>query len=86
MYCRTGIFTGSAKDIQKDGWSSSKILINANVSGDINDGDPANDDPVSNLDIIDVLEGKINGIENISAVSIVFLMKFMGIEVAVSGI
>jgi predicted RND superfamily exporter protein len=61
------------------------ILINANVSGDINDGDPANDDPASNLDIIDVLEGKINGIENTSAVSIVFLMKSTGIEVAVSG-
>jgi len=61
------------------------ILINANVSGDINDGDPANDDPASNLDIIDVLEGKLNGIENTSAVSIVFLMKSTGIEVAVSG-
>ncbi len=61
------------------------ILINANVSGDINDGDPANDDPASNLDIIDVLEGKLNGIENTSAVSIVFLMKSTGIEAAVSG-
>ena len=61
------------------------ILIHANISGDINDGDPANDDPASNLDIIDVLEGKINGVENTSAVSIVFLMKSTGIEVAVSG-
>lgn len=61
------------------------ILIHANVSGDINDGDPANDDPASNLDIIDVLEGKINGVENTSAVSIVFLMKSTGIEVAASG-
>ncbi|MCS5533258.1 MAG: MMPL family transporter [Candidatus Poseidoniaceae archaeon] len=61
------------------------ILIHANISGDINDGDPANDDPASNLDIIDVLEGKINGIENTSAVSIVFLMKSTGVEVAVSG-
>jgi predicted RND superfamily exporter protein len=61
------------------------ILIHANISGDINDGDPANDDPASNLDIIDVLEGKINGVENTSAVSIVFLMKSTGFEVAVSG-
>ena len=61
------------------------ILIHANVSGDINDGDPANDDPASNLDIIDALEGKLNGIENTSAVSIVFLMKSTGLELAVSG-
>lgn len=61
------------------------ILIHANISGDINDGDPANDDPASNLDIIDVLEGKINGVENTSAVSIVFLMKSTGFKVAVSG-
>jgi predicted RND superfamily exporter protein len=61
------------------------ILIHANISGDINDGDPANDDPASNLDIIDVLEGKINGVDNTSAVSIVFLMKSTGFEVAVSG-
>ena len=61
------------------------ILIHANVSGDINDGDPANDDPASNLDIIDALEGKLNGIENTSAVSIVFLMKSTGLELKVSG-
>jgi predicted RND superfamily exporter protein len=61
------------------------VLIHANISGDINDGDPANDDPASNLDIIDVLEGKINGVDNTSAVSIVFLMKSTGFEVAVSG-
>jgi len=61
------------------------ILIHANVSGDLNDGDPANDDPASNLDIIDALEGKLNGIENTSAVSIVFLMKSTGLELAVSG-
>jgi len=61
------------------------ILIHANISGDINDGDPANDDPASNLDIIDALEGKLNGIENTSAVSIVFLMKATGLELAVSG-
>lgn len=61
------------------------ILIHANVSGDINDGDPANDDPASNLDIIDALEGKLNGIDNTSAVSIVFLMKSTGLELAVSG-
>ena len=61
------------------------ILIHANVSGDINDGDPANDDPRSNLEIIDALERKLNGIENTSAVSIVFLMKSTGLELAVSG-
>jgi predicted RND superfamily exporter protein len=61
------------------------ILIHANVSGDLNDGDPTNDDPASNLELINFLELNLNGIENTSAVSIVFLMKATGLELAVSG-
>ena len=61
------------------------ILIHANISGDLDDGDSSNDDPYNNLKLIDALEEKLNGIENTSAVSIVFLMKATGVEAGVSG-
>lgn len=61
------------------------VLVHANVTGDINDQDPENDDPAGILEQINVLEGKINAIENASAVSIVFLMKATGVSVSVSG-
>ena len=61
------------------------VLINANVSGDIRDGDPSNDDPATMLKKIDNLESKLNGIENTSAVSVVFLMKSSGVKASVSG-
>jgi len=61
------------------------VLIHANVTGDINDQNPENDDPASILEQINVLEGKINAIENASAVSIVFLMKATGVAVSISG-
>ncbi len=34
------------------------VLIHANVTGDINDQNPENDDPASILEQINVLEGK----------------------------
>ena len=61
------------------------VLVNANVSGDVNDGDGSNDDPAAMLTKIDNLESSLNEIENTSAVSIVFLMKASGIQVTASG-
>ncbi len=61
------------------------ILVNANVSGDFNDAEQSNDDPVEILQKIDNLEGKLNTVENTTAVSVVFLMKSSGVQVTVSG-
>lgn len=61
------------------------VLVNANVSGNVNDGDGSNDDPAAMLTKIDNLEGSLNEIENTTAVSIVFLMKASGIQVTASG-
>jgi len=61
------------------------VLVHANVSGDISDNDPTNDDPAQNLKIIDGLERNLNTIENASAVSVVFLMKATGLAPTISG-
>ncbi|MEL0265921.1 MAG: MMPL family transporter [Candidatus Poseidoniales archaeon] len=61
------------------------ILVNANVSGDFNDAEQSNDDPVEILQKIDNLEAKLNTVENTTAVSVVFLMKSSGVQVTVSG-
>ena len=61
------------------------ILVNANVSGDFNDADVSNDDPVEILKKIDHLESSLNTVENTSAVSVVFLMKSSGVQVTVTG-
>ena len=60
-------------------------MVNANVSGDFNDAEQSNDDPVEILQKIDNLEGKLNTVENTTAVSVVFLMKSSGVQVTVSG-
>lgn len=61
------------------------VLVNANVSGDFNDNDNSNDDPVDILEKIDVLENSLNSVENTTAVSVVFLMKASGVKVTVTG-
>ena len=61
------------------------ILVNANVSGDFNDNDNSNDDPVEILEKINNLESSLNDVENTTAVSVVFLMKASGVQVTVSG-
>ena len=61
------------------------VLVNANVSGDFNDADVSNDDPVEILKRIDNLEASLNTVENTTAVSVVFLMKSSGVQVTVSG-
>ena len=60
------------------------VLVNAQVTGNLGDSDPANDDPYGNLEKIEGLELQLNQIENTSAVSIVFLMKASGVSVGVS--
>ncbi|MDP6866291.1 MAG: MMPL family transporter, partial [Candidatus Poseidoniaceae archaeon] len=60
------------------------ILVHANVSGDVTDNDPTNDDPAQNLKIIDGLERNINTIDDASAVSVVFLMKATGLAPTLS--
>ena len=57
------------------------VLVNANVSGDFNDADQANDDPVEILQKIDNLEASLNTVENTTTVSVVFLMKSSGVQV-----
>ena len=61
------------------------ILVEANITGDTRDSDPTNDDPAGNLRAIDELEGRLNTVDNTTAVSIVFLMKSTGIAPTVSG-
>ncbi|MBN29947.1 MAG: hypothetical protein CMB34_04705 [Euryarchaeota archaeon] len=61
------------------------ILVNANVSGDFNDADDSNDDPVEILQKINNLESQLNTVQNTTAVSVVFLMKSSGVQVTVSG-
>jgi len=61
------------------------VLVHANVTGNINDDDTSNDDPASILEQIEVLEAKINEVDNASAVSIVFLMKATGVAVSITG-
>ena len=61
------------------------ILVNANVSGDFNDNDVSNDDPVELLQKIDNLESSLNTVQNTTAVSVVFLMKASGVQVTVTG-
>ena len=60
------------------------VLIDAQVTGNLRDSDPANDDPYANLEKIEGLELQLNQIENTSAVSIVFLMKASGVSIGVS--
>ena len=61
------------------------VLVRANVTGNINDDDTSNDDPAEILEQIEVLEAKINEVDNASAVSIVFLMKATGVAVSITG-
>ncbi len=61
------------------------VLVNANVSGDLNDNNRKNDDPALILNMIEDMEDGLNQIENTTAVSVVFLMKASGIQVTASG-
>lgn len=61
------------------------VLVHANVTGDVTDNNPYNDDPAGNLAEIEQLERDLNAVEDASAVSVVFLMKATGIAPTISG-
>ena len=61
------------------------VLVHANISGDVTDDSPYNDDPARNLQEIEQLERDLNAVEDASAVSVVFLMKATGIAPSFSG-
>ena len=61
------------------------VLVHANVTGDVTDNSPYNDDPAGNLAEIEQLERDLNAVEDASAVSVVFLMKATGIAPTISG-
>ena len=61
------------------------VLVQGNISGDIDDGDPTNDDPAGRLQQIEVLEKNLNTVNQTTAVSIVFLMKSVGVGFNASG-
>jgi len=61
------------------------LIKDTNVSGDLNDDDPENDDPFKNLENIEILTQKVNLLPKTTAVSSVFLMKSVGINIEISG-
>ena len=61
------------------------VLIEGNISGDLDDSDPTNDDPAGRLKQIEVLEKNLNTVEQTTAVSVVFLMKSVGVGLNASG-
>ena len=61
------------------------LVKDTNVSGDLNDDDPENDNPFANLENIEILTQKANLLPQTTAVSSVFLMKSVGINIQISG-
>ncbi len=61
------------------------LLINGYIKGDSDDNIAENDDPFKNLEGIDNLSKKLNLVDHTTAVSIVFLMKSVGVSVNLSG-
>jgi predicted RND superfamily exporter protein len=61
------------------------LLIEGHIKGDSDDNIPENDDPFKNLQGIENLSAKLNLVDHTSAVSIVFLMKSVGVSVNLSG-
>ncbi|HIG04027.1 MAG TPA: hypothetical protein EYQ53_06585 [Candidatus Poseidoniales archaeon] len=57
------------------------ILVKGNVTGDLQDDDTENDDPFRNLRGISELEKRINTVQYSTGVSVVFLMKAVGVQV-----
>ncbi len=60
------------------------LLIEGHIKGDSDDNIPENDDPFKNLQGIENLSAKLNLVDHTSAVSIVFLMKSVGVSVNLS--
>ncbi|MBS72552.1 MAG: hypothetical protein CMO20_06365 [Thermoplasmata archaeon] len=61
------------------------LLVDGAISGDRDDDTTENDDPFSKLQDIETLENKSDSVDKTNAVSIVFLMKSVGVSVSVSG-
>ena len=61
------------------------LLIDGAVAGDRDDATTENDDPFAKLQDIEMLESRADGVNKTNAVSIVFLMKSVGVSVNLSG-
>ena len=61
------------------------LMVDGAIKGDRSDDEIRNDDPVSNLQSIEALTSDVNRLENTTAVSIVFLMKSVGVSPTIGG-
>lgn len=61
------------------------LLVDGAVAGDRDDSSIENDDPFAKLQDIEMLENRSDSVDKTNAVSIVFLMKSVGVSVNLSG-
>ena len=61
------------------------LMVDGAIKGDRTDDEIRNDNPVQNLQSIEALTNDVNRLENTTAVSIVFLMKSVGVSPTVGG-
>ena len=61
------------------------LLVDGAIAGDRDDDSTENDDPFAKLQDIEVLENRTDRVDRTNAVSIVFLMKSVGVSVNLSG-
>ncbi len=61
------------------------VMVDGAIKGDRTDDEIRNDRPVQNLQSIEALTNDVNRLENTTAVSIVFLMKSVGVSPTVGG-
>ena len=61
------------------------LLVEGAIAGDRDDDSTENDDPFAKLQDIEILENRTDRVERTNAISIVFLMKSVGVSVNLSG-
>ena len=61
------------------------LMVDGAIKGDRTDDEIRNDRPVQNLQSIEALTNDVNRLDNTTAVSIVFLMKSVGVSPSVGG-
>ena len=61
------------------------LLVDGAVAGDRDDDSTENDDPFAKLQDIEMLENRTDRVDRTNAISIVFLMKSVGVSVNLSG-
>ena len=61
------------------------LLVEGAVAGDRDDETTENDDPFAKLQDIEMLENRTDRVDRTNAISIVFLMKSVGVSVNLSG-